>query len=71
MKEYTVKYELKGYGYITVTADDEDDAMDEINRVFCGENPKYEDNDWIDEDALWDIEWSTTDVINVINAIEI
>jgi hypothetical protein len=69
MKGYTVKYELKGYGYITVIADDEDDAMDEINRIFEIEKPKHEENDWIDDDVLWDIEWSTTDVINAVEEI--
>jgi hypothetical protein len=64
MKEYSVKYKLKGYGYITVTADDEDDAMDEINLIFEGEKPKHEDNDWINDDVLWDIEWDTVETIN-------
>ena len=66
MKEYRVKYKLKGYGYITVTANDEDDAMEEIDRVFCGDKPKHEENDWIDDDTLWDIEWTTTDVIDAV-----
>lgn len=66
MKEYSVKYELKGYGYITITAENENDAMDEIDRIVCGENPKHEDNVWIDDDVLWDIEWDTTEVVNVV-----
>lgn len=63
MKEYSVKYKIKGYGRIRVTAENEDDAMNEINRVFCRSEPNHEENDWIDEDALWDIEWTTTDAI--------
>ena len=66
MKEYTVKYELKGYGYITVTAEDEDDAKNEIDRFFCNDEPRHKENDWIDDDTLWDIEWTTTDVIDAI-----
>lgn len=64
MKEYSVKYKLKEYGYIRVTAENEDDAMDEIDRVFYGDEPRHEENDWIDNDTLWDIEWTTTDVIS-------
>lgn len=64
MKKYNVKYELKGYGYITVTAEDENDAMNEIDRIFCHDEPRHEENDWIDDDTLWDIEWTTTDVID-------
>lgn len=66
MKEYSVKYKLKGYGYIKVTANNEDDAMEEIDRVFCGDKPRHEENDWIDDDVLWDIEWNTSETIDAI-----
>ena len=66
MKEYKVAYELKGRGYITVTAENEEDAMEEIERVFCGDLPKHDENSWIDNDILWDIEWNTTDVLNAL-----
>lgn len=59
MKEYTVNYKLTGYGYIKVTAKDEDDAMDEINSVFCGDKPKHDENSWIDNEVLYDTEWDT------------
>ena len=65
MKEYTLKYKIKGYGCIRVTAENEDDAMNEIDRVFGGDSPNHEENDWIDNDTLWDIEWTTTDVTSV------
>lgn len=61
MKEYEVKYKLKGYGYITVIANNEDDAMDEIDRVFGGDPPKHDKNSWIDDEVLWDIEWDTVE----------
>jgi len=64
MKEYRVKYKIKGYGYITVTANDENDAMDEIDRVFCGDIPKHDENSWIYDDTLWDIEWDTSETID-------
>jgi hypothetical protein len=66
MKEYSVKYKLKGYGYITVIANNEDDAMEEIDRVFCGDKPRHEKNDWIDDDVLWDIEWTTSETIDAV-----
>ena len=64
MKAYTVKYELKGYGYITVAAEDENDAKNEIDRIFCNDEPRHDENNWIDDNVLWDIEWTTTDVID-------
>lgn len=64
MKEYRVIYELKGYGYITVMAENEDDALEEVNCALCGNTPRHEENDWLDQDVLWDIEWGTTDAIN-------
>ncbi len=59
MKEYTVNYKLTGYGYIKVIAENENDAMDEINSVFCGEKPKHDENLWIDNEVLYDTEWDT------------
>lgn len=59
MKEYIVEYEIKTIGQITVSAENEEDAMEEIDLIFCDEDPKYSDNTWIDKDTLWDCEWIT------------
>jgi hypothetical protein len=64
MKEYYVKYELAGTGFIRVTARNEEDAQEEIDRIFAGDEPIHEDNQWIDQDVLWDIEWDKVDTIS-------
>jgi len=61
MKKYRVEYKLKGYGHITVIANDEKDAMNEIDRIFYGDKPRHNENRWIDDDVLWDIEWDTSE----------
>lgn len=65
MKEYYVKYELAGTGFIRVTAHNEEDAQEEIDRIFAGDEPIHEDNQWIDQDVLWNIEWDKVDTIGV------
>lgn len=57
MKEYCVKYKLSGTSYIRVMADSEEDAMNEIENVFAGDPPENEENSWIDQEVVWDIEW--------------
>ena len=59
MKEYQVKYKIKTIGYITVSAENEEEAMEEVDRIFMDEDPKYSENTWIDQDVLWDCEWDT------------
>jgi len=66
MKEYKVVYNLKPItAEICVLAESEEEAQEEIERVFRGEEPQREENSWIDNDTLWDVEWYT-DVEDVI-----
>lgn len=58
MKEYLVEYVIKGKGYIKVAAESEEEAFDEVWGAFGNEECKNEENDWIDQDALFDIEWN-------------
>ena len=69
MKEYEVKYKIEGYGYISVIAENEKDAMNEVNRLFRGNNPRHEENDWIDSGDLWDIDCDRTEVIDAIEEV--
>lgn len=60
MKRYEVSYTLKSsYSTIVVEAESKEEAMEEIERVFEGEKPKHNENAWIDEETLWNCEWST------------
>jgi len=63
MKQFEVKYKLSGYGYINIEAETEEEAEEEFYRVICNEECQNEENQWIDQDVLWDIEWTTTDVV--------
>ena len=66
MKEYKVKYTLKPIvAEICVLAESEEEAQEEIERVFRGEAPQRDENFWIDQDTLWDVEWYT-DVDDVV-----
>ena len=65
MKDYLVIYELAGKGLIQVTARNEEEAREEVERVFAGDEPVHEENQWIDQDVLWDIEWDKTDITDV------
>lgn len=62
MKEYCVEYKIKGTGYLVVMADSKEEAMSEIENVFVGDPPENEENSWIDQDVLWDLEWYTETV---------
>lgn len=62
MKQFEIKYKLGGYGYINIEAETEEEAEEEFYRIICDEECKNEENQWIDQDVLWDIEWTTTDV---------
>ena len=66
MKEYCVEYKIKGTGYLTVYANSEEEARSEIENVFGGDPPEIEENSWIDQDVVWDLEWDT----ETINAVE-
>lgn len=57
MKKYTVHYYIGGMGRIEVMANSEDEAREEIDRVFCGQEVMNDENFWIDQDALYDLEW--------------
>lgn len=60
MKEYKVKYTLKPVvAEIFVMAESEEEAQEEIERVFRGEAPQRDENFWIDQNTLWDVEWYT------------
>ena len=63
MKEYTVKYKLGGYGYLTVVAESEEDAMEEIDRVMCGDEPTHPENSWVSPEVVWDIEYTTCETV--------
>jgi hypothetical protein len=57
MKEYNIKYELKGTGYLTFSADNAEEAEEEFYRIMCGDRPQIEENDWIDSDVIYDVEY--------------
>ena len=57
MATYTVKYKIKGTGYLQFEADSEEEAREEFDRVLCGEECKNEENSWIDQDVVYDLEW--------------
>ena len=66
LKEYRVKYNLKPItAEISVMAESEEEAQEEIERVFAGDAPERGENSWIDTEVLWDVEWYT-DVEEVI-----
>lgn len=66
LKEYKVLYEIKTYypAKIIIEAENEEEAEEEFNRILCGDEPKYDENAWIDVDTIYDVEW-VTDVVNV------
>jgi len=59
MKKYCIEYELKGTGYLTFSADSEEEAEEEFYRIICGDKPQIEENAWIDADTIYDIEYSS------------
>ena len=57
MPMYQVKYKIKGTGYLQFEANSEEEAREEFDRVLRDEGCKNEDNDWIDQDVVYDLEW--------------
>jgi hypothetical protein len=62
MKEYNIKYELKGTGCLTFVANSAEEAEEEFDRIMCGDKPQIEDNEWITDDVIYDLEWNLWDV---------
>lgn len=60
LKEYTIDYEIKTYtpATICIMAESKAEAYAEFTRIVAKEDVKYEENEWIDEDVLFDVEWS-------------
>jgi len=59
MKEYSIRYELRGTGCLTFRANSAEEAEEEFDRALCGDPLEIEDNAWIDNDVIYDIEWDT------------
>lgn len=57
MKEYTVRYKLEGVGRLTFMANSAEEAEKEFNRIMCGDRSEIEQNRWIDQDVIYDVEW--------------
>lgn len=57
MKEYRVKYKIEGTGYLVFRANSEEEAEEEFDRILGGDKPQIEDNEWIDNDVIYDLEW--------------
>lgn len=61
LKEYYINYEIKTYtpGRICIMAESEEDAEDQFDSILAHEEEEvYEENEWIDEDVIFDVEWS-------------
>lgn len=48
---------LKAQGYLVFTANSEEEAEEEFDRISCGDKPKIEDNEWITDEEIYDLEW--------------
>ena len=59
MKEFRVKYRVYGDGYIRLMAENYKDAENEVYNVLCGNEPRHEENAWLDEDTLYDVEYNS------------
>jgi hypothetical protein len=57
MKEYSVKYKIKGTGELVFMANSEEEAEEEFYRIMGGDEPQIEDNSWINQDVIFDLEW--------------
>ena len=57
MPMYQVKYKIKGTGYLQFEADSKEEAEEEFDRALCGEECENEENSWIDQDVVYDLEW--------------
>ena len=58
MREYNIKYELKSTGCLTFVANSAEEAEEEFYRIMGGDKPQIEDNEWIDQDVIYDLEWN-------------
>ena len=43
MREYRIKYEIKGTGYLTFVANSAEEAEEEFDRISCGDKPQIEE----------------------------
>lgn len=57
MATYTVKYKIKGTGYLQFEANSEEEAEQEFYAAFAGAECCNEENSWIDQDVVYDLEW--------------
>ena len=64
MATYTIKYKIEGTGYLQFEADSEEEAIQEFDAALCGAECCNEDNSWIDQDVVYDLEWNS-DILNV------
>lgn len=59
MTTYTVKYKIKGTGYLQFEADSEEEAKQEFYAALEGVECCNEANSWIDQDTVYDVEWNS------------
>ena len=64
MREYTIKYKLKATGRLAFKANSAEEAEEEFDRILCGDEPQIEDNEWITDDVIYDLEWDN-EIIDV------
>ena len=57
MAIYKVRYQIKGTGYLQFEANSEEEAEREFYRTLSNEECKSEENSWIDQDAVYNVEW--------------
>lgn len=58
MATYTVKYKIKGTGYLQFEANSEEEAEQEFYAAIAGAECCNEENSWIDQDAIYgNLEW--------------
>jgi hypothetical protein len=43
-------------------ANSAEEAEEEFDRIMCGDKPQIEDNEWITDDVIYDLEWNLWDV---------
>lgn len=66
MKEYRVKYEIRGTGYLVFKANSAEEAEEEFYRISCGDKPQIEENEWITSDKLYVLK----DDVEILDTIE-
>lgn len=57
MKEYKIRYKLTGTGCLVFRADSAEEAEEEFYRIMCGDSVQKEENEWIDDDIIYDVEY--------------